>query len=106
MSERDEFEGLEDKLRLEPVSQDQADARVNTLLEKHLEGRTGRLTFTVDPGLPPETVIKVEGSQVTMSMDAWMALGRHEKRTGKRVWTGRMSTASAKILKTPPYRGS
>lgn len=101
-----EFEGLAEKLRAEPVSIEQADARVNLLLEKHLAGRSGRLTFVVDPALPPETVIRVEGSTVTMSQDSWEALKRHEKRTGKRNYTGKMTLSKTKILKNEPYRGS
>jgi hypothetical protein len=101
-----EFEGLHERLAAEPVSQSQADARVNLLLEQHLNGRTGRLTFNVDPALPPETVIRVEGSTITMSMDAWEALKRHEKRTGKRIYTGKMAQTKTKVLRNEPYKGS
>jgi hypothetical protein len=95
------FRGLDDRLRAEPVSIEKADQRVNDLLDRHIKGRTGRLTFVIDASLPPETVIRVEGSTVTMSQDAFDALERHQKRTG----------VTKHPLKTvrrqgQPYRGS
>lgn len=96
----EEFEGLHDRLTAEPVSQDQADARVEALLEKHLQGKTGRIIYQVDESLPPETVIKVNGSVVTLSRDAYTALLRHKHRTkGKRPLEGIRRTGA-------PYRGS
>lgn len=100
------FEGLDDRLRAEPVSLDQADQRVHDLLQRHLSlwrerGGKGAITYVVDRSLPPETVIKVEGSTITLSLDAYEALERDARRKL------RFGDPFLKAKRTgTPYRGS
>jgi hypothetical protein len=95
-----EFEGLAERLRAEPVSIEQADERVNTLLEKHLGNRKGPFQYVIDASLPPETVIQVHGTNVTLSVDAADSILRHHERVKKRP-------PFTKPRKTgKPYRGS
>lgn len=82
--EDEQFENLRRRIHADPVSRDQAAARAHARLEEALRGKSGRLTYTVDYDLPPETIITVEGSTVTLSPDAWEAIQLHESRT-KRV---------------------
>lgn len=82
-SEEEQFETLRRRIHADPVSKDQAAARAHARLEEVLRGKSGRLTYQVDHSLPPETIIKVKGSTVTLSPDAWEAIRIHEKRTKK-----------------------
>lgn len=96
-----ELERLQARIHGTPVSQDVADHRAHAKVAEATASKSGRLTFVVDESLPPESIVRVEGSTVTLSSDMFAALERHEKKMGAKLHPLR----SVK-RRGAPYRGS
>jgi hypothetical protein len=66
------------------VSIEQADA-ASTRCSRSTSGTgKGSFQYVIDASLPPETVIQVHGTNVTLSVDAADSILRHHERVKKR----------------------